>query len=316
MKVYNLKTTLILLLIFTHTLTKAQNTITVNNTPNVTCNYKTLQGAVDAAKPGDTIYVQQSNIPYEKVEISKRLHIRGRSHSLENYKTLIKGIIFFNGSNNSSLMSSSTNISFDLSIGSIENIRIINNKISSISLANKNEKDIVKNLTLQGNVITVSGEGTQFFTNFKNILITNNIISSSLYFENNGNVSISNNIFYNGFTINPVIKNFADSQINVANSIFICNADGVSCSENSENITYNNCIAYNYNSTGSYTFANDDDTKAINCLDNTDPKFKKVNTTSNSASIAGSGEFNPKDDDVHLQSNAPKANVGVYWIAQ
>lgn len=316
MKVYNLKTTLILLLIFTHTLTKAQNTITVNNTPDITADYKTLQEGIDAAKPGDTIYVQQSKTIYKNAIINKQLHIRGRSHSLKNYKTKLSNITFSTNSSGSSVKACNISIlDFDLSKSNLNNILIESNYIFGFIGDANNLNRTASNITLRGNIIAKSGEGSGFDKNFLSINFTNNICSQNIGFFNDGDLNISNNIFFNGFNLEFIVSNTKEENLTINNCIFINNSES-NVAENGINTTYNNCITYNYNSTGSYTFANDDDTKAINCLDNTDPKFKKVNTTSNSASIAGSGEFNPKDDDVHLQSNAPKTNVGVYWIAQ
>lgn len=83
------------------------------------------------------------------------------------------------------------------------------------------------------------------------------------------------------------------------------------------NTYYTNCIAYNYNTDNAYNFKADEDTKIVNSLNNTDPKFVKINTNEGAYSLGSDkGRFNPLEDNINLQSDAPKKNVGVYWMEQ
>ena len=72
----------ILFLCINYTLTFA-SIWRVNNVPGVEADFKTLQGAIDTAQAGDTLYVEGTQFSYGSVDISKKLVIYGPGYFLE-----------------------------------------------------------------------------------------------------------------------------------------------------------------------------------------------------------------------------------------
>ena len=57
-----------------------QNTWTVSNDPGFAADFSTVQAAIDAASPGDKIYVHGSSIAYPSFIVNKRLHLVGAGY--------------------------------------------------------------------------------------------------------------------------------------------------------------------------------------------------------------------------------------------
>ena len=55
----------------------------VNNVPGVAADFKTLQGAIDTAQAGDTLYVEGTQFDYGNIEIAKKLVIYGPGYFLD-----------------------------------------------------------------------------------------------------------------------------------------------------------------------------------------------------------------------------------------
>ena len=55
----------------------------VNNVPGVAADFKTLQGAIDTAQAGDTLYVEGTQFDYASFEMDKKLIIYGPGYFLE-----------------------------------------------------------------------------------------------------------------------------------------------------------------------------------------------------------------------------------------
>ncbi|MWB93603.1 hypothetical protein GON26_04475 [Flavobacterium sp. GA093] len=171
---------------------------TVNNGSVGAGQYTSVQNAVDASTAGDTIYIHGSQTNYGDVTLNKRLVLIGAGHHVTgtqfNFPTLL-GNIYLSQGNSTTLPTGST----------IKGIHFpfIGGSGGSLS---------VNNVTLERNYIysaaTILGSGwicrnnfVNYFNvdNYKNTIISNNIISnSSVYYSDKPSVIITNNIFLNG----------------------------------------------------------------------------------------------------------------------
>lgn len=201
---------------------------TVNNGTVSAGQYTKVQDAVDVSKAGDTIYIHGSQTSYGSVTLNKRLVLMGAGHSLTgtqfNFQTRLDYIYFSQG-NSTTLPTGST----------IKGISSYGVYGSGGSLA-------VNNITLERNYFDGGGGATQILGtgwicrnnfvntlsvgNFKNTIISNNIITSYISASNQPSVIITNNIFLNSayfgsisyatvtnnIFLNPAYQNFSGTQ--------------------------------------------------------------------------------------------------------
>ena len=171
---------------------------TVNNGSVGAGQYTSVQTAVDASAVGDTIYIHGSQTTYGDVTLNKRLVLIGAGHHVTgtqfNFSTLLNYVYLSQG-NSTTLPTGST----------IKGINFIAVSGSGGSLA-------VNNITLERNFISsnvsILGSGwicrnnfVNYFAvnNFKNTIISNNVISSSgIYYSDKPSVIVTNNIFLSG----------------------------------------------------------------------------------------------------------------------
>ena len=306
-----LKLTLIACFLLATTLTVAQTT--VNNNANTSADFSDLQAAIDAATNGDIIYVQQSATSYGAITINKSLTIIGRSHSDSGYKTKVDGVTFDAGSSNTTLKGLKTDAIGETGSGAtITDLKFFDNDITGFSLGST---DTFNNMLLQGNVFRSSFAIQNLSSN---VLINNNIFFSASFIEfyNTATVLFSNNVmayydgvaFYNGTT----------GLLNIDNCIFIGNspsAQTVKFNPNSGTIQVNNCVAYNHDATGTYTFNTGTGiTINANNQENTDPLFTSVDPA-NTASIVSQYNgslFDAANDDLTLQAGSPVSDDGLF----
>ncbi len=187
---------------------------TVNNGTVSAGQFTSVQLAVDASAVGDTIYVHGSQTSYGNVTLNKRIVLIGAGHNVTgtqfNFRTTL-GSIFLSQGNSTTLPTGST----------IKGIYFNDISGSGGSLS-------VNNITLErnyiGNYSTILGTGwilrNNFFyyfviNNFKNTIVSNNIILSYVATSNQPSVIITNNIFLNGATLSSV------SYATITNNIFI-----------------------------------------------------------------------------------------------
>lgn len=205
---------LVLSLVIAATAISANATIrTVSNATVSAGQYTTVQAAVDASVVGDTIYIHGSQTSYGDVTLNKRLVLIGAGHNLTgtqyNFPTKLR-FIYLSRGNSTTLPTGST----------IKGIEFSSIYSSGGSLP-------VNNITLERNYmssITIYGSGWIIRNNFvndfdindfKNTIISNNVISSYIYDSNQPSVIITNNIFLNGAYLSGV------SYATVTNNIFI-----------------------------------------------------------------------------------------------
>lgn len=187
---------------------------TVSNATVSAGQYTTVQAAVDASVVGDTIYIHGSQTSYGDVTLNKRLVIIGAGHSLTgtqfNFPTTLNDIYLSQG-NSTTLPTGSTIKGIDFS-----------------SISGSGGSLPVNNITLERNFIsgysTIIGSGWILRNNFlyyfvvrefKNTIISNNVISQLIQSSNQPSVIITNNIFLNGAYLSSV------SYATVTNNIFI-----------------------------------------------------------------------------------------------
>jgi hypothetical protein len=190
---------------------------TVSNATVSAGQYTTVQAAVDASVVGDTIYIHGSQTNYGDVTLNKRLVLIGAGHSLTgtqfNFQTRLNYIYFSQG-NSTTLPTGST----------IKGI-------SAFGVYGLGGSLPVNNIILERNYFSgyggptsILGTGWIFrnnFTsklninNFKNIIISNNVIDTYIAYSNQPSVIITNNIFLSLTYLSEV------SYATVTNNIFI-----------------------------------------------------------------------------------------------
>lgn len=171
---------------------------TVNNGSVGAGQYTSVQVAVDASAVGDTIYIHGSQTSYGDVTLNKRLVLIGAGHHVKgtqfDFSTTLANIYLSQG-NSTTLPTGSTikGLNFSSIIGSggslaVNNITLERNYISS-------------NATILGSgwICRNNFVGYFYVNNFKNIIISNNVIGSSgVYYSDKPSVIITNNIFLSG----------------------------------------------------------------------------------------------------------------------
>lgn len=187
--------------------------ITVNNGSITAGQYTTIQPAVDAAKVGDTIYVHGSATTYGDVTLSKRLVLMGAGHHLVgtqyNLPTTL-GTIYLSQGNSTTLPTGSTikGINFGGLDGAGGTLAVNNITV---------ERNFASTIRILGSGWICKNNFTQWFSieNFKNIIISNNVIQSWILTSNQPSVIITNNLFLNGAAIQNV--NYAS----ITNNVFV-----------------------------------------------------------------------------------------------
>ncbi|GGH36988.1 hypothetical protein IA57_06035 [Mangrovimonas yunxiaonensis] len=302
----NLLKTIAVLLLFV-TATQAQNTIIIDNGPQSTTQYTTIQAAIDAASDGDIIYVQPSATSYGSATINKPLTIIGRSHSEPSEVSNLTSVIV--QADNVTIKGLSFSSCYASYSGSnTSNTKIYECKFSTLYLAYAG--GIADDVTVRGCYFNSFNQ----YATATNVLISNNIIRSGGSIDNPTNIIVANNIFKH--TSNMSFSNNAAAQTAIIyNNMFINN------SANNRTITFSgvgdwnisNNLIYNYgtgdftlNHTGTGTFEHN------GSLINTDPLFTNVDSTV-STSFAGTSTYNPAarpEDDLTLQASSPALTGG------
>jgi len=287
----------------------AQTIITIDNNPGSTTTYQNIQDAHDAATAGDIIYVQPSPSSYGNVTIEKSLTIVGRSHSetsnisqlgnvtIEASDVTLKGLL------TSRIYNQSPNTTTP-----ITNIKLYECKTGTLRIGYSNYG--IDGLEARGCVI--SGSFTQY-ARAENVLISNNIITSSLAIYSPSQIIITNNIFR--FTSSMYLYNYAAGETAILfNNMFINNY-------NSSSTVYfslgdwnaSNNLLYNYGD-GDINFATSSGGTYSdnNTLLNVDPLFTDVDPTV-TYSFADNTTYNPAtrpEDDLTLQATSPALTGG------
>ncbi|MEM7109227.1 MAG: hypothetical protein AAF519_13455, partial [Bacteroidota bacterium] len=220
----------------------ADNNFNAPTGPNI---FPTLQEAVDAADPGDIIYVQPSPTQYGNLTTDKPLIIKGIGFNLDKdipHQSSVSGITLTNNVDNTANASgteieglTTTNLVLGLSTTttySLDNVVIKNSLITSglsarVTVNNLLINDCqtgflqfnqpVLNSEIRNNLL--GGSGIFLFGTSNSLIVTNNIIYASISKSSEGdNVIIQHNNFIGSRPSTNAFGNLIDAI--VANNIF------------------------------------------------------------------------------------------------
>lgn len=309
---------------FTHFSTYAA-VIIVSNNPNVPGQFTSLQAAIDAATPDDTLYVQGSTTSYGDVTITKKLSIIGSGMLPDNTSHLgtTLGNVFYRVSADGTSSSSGSSITGC-------NIYVVYLCVTNVG--NNPYSTMVNNITVSRNRISAimsNGYGLAYGS-YNGIHIYNNIIGTLAVDRLGGNSVVNNNIFINGVQSTGFLdsgnwvlaNNFVGEKISNCYNATIVNNIIYSAATNYNNNSSNHYSSFTKNLFYSYNFyqfsgdflnnsPNDNtfNTTYGNIL-NQNPSFVKYTISdpiySYSLSNPPSGPF----VDFHLNSDSPGKNYG------
>ncbi|GAA4972705.1 hypothetical protein [Algibacter aquimarinus] len=272
---------------------KAQNTITVDNSVGANAQYSDLQSAISAASNGDIIYVHASEINYGDITIDKSLSLIGFSHGDTDKKTLIDEITLLDNASNTRI--SGFFITNDLNANNntveLNNIIIENNFFEDGIIYSGDAYAGINQMIIRGNILYGIATSTSIWSNFKNTIISNNIIRRWIYIKFHESVTIKNNIFLGRYY--PVNQDSITGDLEVQNCIFYESSSSL-VNIDSSGVLYQNCLTYNIGS-GSYNTIN-----GTNNLNNQNPNFVSADDASYDST-----------DDYNLQAGSPAIGNGV-----
>ena len=292
----------------------AQTIITIDNNANSTTTYTTIQDAHDNDMDNDIIYVQPSGTSYGNLNITKPLTIVGRSHSepgkistigavsVRSSNVVVKGLFI------SSLTWSSTGAPLP---PPYSGFRLYECEVSSTfnlgTFSVTTDDSEVRGCILRSGLFVDDTAS--------NVLVSNNIILSTLTTEQALTLVVANNVFRGTSSITLNNNDPADETMILFNNMFILNSGSnrfVNLNNGpfnlSNNLTYNYGLGnldYTSNASGSFI-----ETASLN---NTNPLFTDVDN-SVAQSFAGTSSaydsaFRPEDD-LTLQGGSPALTGG------
>ncbi len=197
--------------------------------------FPTLQEAVDAAKKGDSVYVQPSNTTYGDAYIDKELHLFGIGFDLDKDAPLnskVRDIFLRNNVDGTSESDSSTitglvidDILFitfpSAPLFTLEGVAIYNNQINQIEYTGVGTYVPIDSMVIAGNRIA----GITFDRQVTDVLIRNNLITSNIDFRSTSTNTgiITNNIIYGA-----IDKSSVNAGMIIQNNNFIGGASSFS----------------------------------------------------------------------------------------
>jgi len=216
--------------------------LTVSNHSNSPGQYTNLQTAINAALPGDTLYVHGSTVSYGNVTVNKTLTFIGTGHNPNKPNPLVSeiGNLTLDSVSGVSGASGTRVAGFKLNrisgyagSGGTKNVRIARNYFVSggTKITVTGSGWIIENNIFYPSYITLNNNG--------NVMVRNNIFSGAYIFSSNkATVLIVNNVFL-GFSPATALSTVSNALI--ANNIFMGSSPkGSSVNSNtfSNNITY------------------------------------------------------------------------------
>lgn len=287
--------TLVLCIILLHINTYMSAQIIVDNNVGVNAQYSDLQLAIDEASNGDVIYVHPSNTNYGDITINKSLTIIGKSHSETGVEiSRINNITILHSGSGTTLkglrvfiirLTGESGTSFASNALQVENITIercrvngpfyvgnINGTTAGIEHYNADETHqkgaSTNNILIRGNVFTktihLDGTNTTFSHNFVET-------AETIVFRPQSTI-----LNHNIFTIESgtsVIRNYGASiaKVLVQNSVFLAQSATRTIAVTESQ--FDNCLTYNYSSSGDLNFGTAIGMLTNNIVLNTNPLF-------------------------------------------
>jgi len=288
----------------------AQTTITVDNTPQSTTTHKTIQAAIDAATAGDIIYVQASPTSYGTATIDKALTIIGRSHSeLNNISNLSTVYIYASDVTMKGLKMAGVTARSNVASTTISNVNIYESEFNALTLGYSNTNYKLDGIVVRGCIFN----GINQQITGENVLISNNIITSTVTIYSPSTIVISNNIFR--LTSSLTFNNYAPQETFILyNNMFVNNygANANITFSGSGDFNVSNCLTYNYDANGTISFAGAAPFIVNTTLENTDPLFTNVDSAVY-YSLAGPSTYNSAtrlEEDLTFQAGSPALTAG------
>jgi len=199
----------------------------VDNNPNNTTAFSTIQDAIDAASDNDTIYIQPSSTLYDSPNLSKPLVIigAGRHPNKQNHNTSrMVNLVFGMGSSGSTIQGLVMTNSVSGEVTDTDNITITHCRIKMTLTIWGDNYYIANNIISQqfntsSAAIIVQNGGSVY----SNIIIENNIIASWIGSLQGSSNVLRNNLFLTNSNSSNVFSNGSNSLSNniiVENNIF------------------------------------------------------------------------------------------------
>ncbi len=215
----------------------------VDDNPNNTTAYSTIQEAVDVASANDTIYIQPSSSQYPNPVINKPLVLigAGRHPNKQNHTTSsMKRIILDPGSGGTTIQGLVITDAIFVTVNNTDNITITDCRIKQIHIAGDNifiSNCIIGVQNTNSSAIRIFGSNGNAWSN---IIIQNCIIASMIRFmEGSGNM-LRNNLFIpNTFYDAAFVSSEPGKFVIAENNIFYGMSAG-NCSD----CTFNNNITF------------------------------------------------------------------------
>ena len=278
---------------------------TVSNNVNTPGQYTTLQAAINAAIPGDTIYVHGSSSSYGSITVNKRLTFIGPGFNAQSQFNLAANIAYILLDTVVPTSGSRGCVFIGLGIGYIDKTtfplyRVDDILIDRCRFINSTKTYVCGNNWVIRNCLffMYENDSNLDLANWSNILITNNFFyfgqvsyptSTAIANSNKSSVILNNNIF-TGYHQGGSFSSITNAQF--SNNIFFGKSpQGAGSSIFERNLTYastNTQLPYGSN-TGNINYVN------------VDPLF--VNIPVNTFDFSYGFDF-------HLQSSSPGINAG------
>ncbi len=268
--------------------------ITVNNNPNSPGQYTNAQTAINAANPGDTIYLSGSSTSYGDIHVNKKLTIFGTGQNPQKQNPLVSSIGYLYLDSINSTSGASGSLIEGLYIGSylqcvssypFYNIKIKRNYFANYIYVYGNNWLIQNNYVYGINL-----------NNNSNIQIVNNIITYYISgsSQTQPTLLIANNLFIDSYSSGNALSSLSNAII--SNNIFYGISPGSSTSQCNA-CTFNNNITFG-SSNNTLPYANNTGSGNIT---NTNPKFTSIATINYTFTTT---------DNYTLQASSPGHNAG------
>ncbi|MBL0046879.1 MAG: hypothetical protein IPP32_02105 [Bacteroidetes bacterium] len=276
----------------------------VNNNSGANALYTTIDAALAAAAPNDTLYVNGSNVTYSQFTITKSIVIIGQgtfSQKQNAFPSKVNGFVC--NSNLSNIVIKGLHLISDASFASktnISQVEITGNYFTSSGVVNFNAATNCSLINISNNIFGTLGANKIDFVNsagLSNVLIQNNLIFGSIRSLNASNSLISHNVI---LSISDAFEFFGGvpfSNVMIKDNIFY-NADPIA---NTTSCTYSNNISF---STGT-PYAN---MIGTGNLDNVNPEF--VNVTNGAYTTAFN--FHLSNFSPAIGASSTGDDIGIY----
>lgn len=271
----------LLLICFTAILKSFGTTITVdNNTPSAG-QYSSIQAAINAASPGDTIYLIGSLTNYGAVSLNKRLSIFGTGYNPQKQVNLVSSV-------------STINIDTIAGVSGASRSHIAGLNVTWVINDNYGAKHMLWERNSHAGYFNLfNGGGSSNWT------IKNSVLTSTFYINQASNLIFQNNLCYQ-----MIFYASSQSTVLIDHNIFLHNiGSNTNCLDNVSLATLTNNIFWGTSPLG---------TNSVNNTFNNNLTFQTANDNIPGASNTGSGNFvgtNPQ----FVNAPTPAPNLTYNW---